>query len=117
MYIEPHIFTETKTTQRTMAHRTTSNQQQVFVAQNDTYEAAELSVQRYLSGCKLNFPIIHRECGPTSDEQLGRSIALNEPTFGAFIYTSNDNETYSATSRKRGYCVKFFSVIYSLSPA
>lgn len=100
-----------------MAQRTTSNQQQVFVAQSDTFDAAKRAVQQYLTSFKLSFPITHRECGPTSDEQLGRSIALNEPTFGAFVYTSNDNETYSASSRKRGYCVKFFSVVYSLSPA
>lgn len=98
-----------------MAQTTTA--QQVFVSEEATLNAATTCVRKYMALHKLSYAICFRECDATSDQQLGRAIALNESNFGAFVFTSKDNETYSETSRKRGLCVKFFSVVYSPCPA
>lgn len=97
--------------------QTTAAQQQVFVAEEETHDAAITCVLKYMALHNLSYAVSFRECDAISDQQLGRTIALNESNFGAFVFTSKDNETYSKTSRKRGLCVKFFSVVYSPCPA
>lgn len=98
--------------------RTSTVNQQVFVAEQPTQQQAIITMQSFMKQQGVDYDIQHRACGAAaSDEDVGRTVALAESEYGAFIITSNDNEMMSTTSRKRTMFVKIFAAIYYPCPS